>query len=123
MCLCDEKVSDEILEFWFEGSTSDNVKRRWFLATGSAEQAAFDARVCEKYGATLESALTGAFDVEARRSARGTLALVVLLDQLSRHIHRSAPERLVACDERAVALTRHALDVIACISLCARVVV
>jgi uncharacterized protein (DUF924 family) len=105
------EIFREILNFWFSGSASENVKHRWFLAAGTAEQTAFDQLVREKFAAHLETALTGAYEAAAARDARSTLALIILLDQLSRHVFRDEPARLVPCDVKASFLAHQSLEV------------
>ena len=109
----DAQLRSSILDFWFNNgaSAAENVKHRWFLAAGTAEQAAFDVVVCERFATQLELALTGAYDASAMLEPRAALALIILLDQFSRHIFRHEPQRLVPCDERAAMLARRALAV------------
>jgi len=49
-----------------------------------------DAHIRERFGADLERAARGALDPWAAHP-RGALALVIVLDQFSRHIHRGTP--------------------------------
>lgn len=93
--------AEDLLEFWFAGVASSpraigERNRVWF-----GRDAAFDQQCTEKFAALLEAA--GAGELEHwKDSPRGRLALIVLLDQLSRNIHRgsSAAYRL---DDRALA--------------------
>jgi uncharacterized protein (DUF924 family) len=82
---------DDVLGFWFGASgadgTLDPLKRKmWF---GDGQQ--YDAEIRERFGALHERAGRGAFDQEWTATPRGTIALVVVLDQFSRHIHRGTP--------------------------------
>ena len=56
-----------------------------------------------RYGALLDAACDGACDHWA--AAVGALALIVVLDQFSRNIHRGTP-RAFAADPKALALAR-----------------
>jgi uncharacterized protein (DUF924 family) len=76
----------DILAFWF----SDAVKGKWF---GSGES--FDAELRHRFGGLLQSAKLGALAHWAE-NPDGVLALVILLDQFSRNIHRGAPEAFAA---------------------------
>ena len=59
-------------------------------------------------GRDHERAAAGAYDA-SMESARGCLALVLLLDQVPRHLYREDPKAF-ATDARALALTRHAVE-------------
>ena len=75
----------DILDFWF--ADGPNTKRLiWFQCTP-----AFDAQCAALCGALLEPARTGAFDHWAE-TAEGTLALLLLLDQMPRNIHRGTAD-------------------------------
>lgn len=88
----------DILSYWF----SDDVKAKWF-----ARDDAFDAELRRRFGALLGEAGKGAFAHWAE-SPDGTLALVILLDQLSRNIHRGTPEAF-ATDAAALAAAKEAV--------------
>jgi uncharacterized protein (DUF924 family) len=61
--------------------------------------AAYDAEIFIRFGVDYEKAINGELD-DWLNSYRGRLALIILLDQFSRHIHRG--DRLAfAQDERA----------------------
>lgn len=101
-------TAEAVLEFWFGAparSEADLLAKvqRWF-----AGGAALDAEIGRCFGADVESALAGDRDVWAD-SPRGLLALVLLLDQFPRSIHRGTP-RAFEGDARAMALaeTAHA---------------
>jgi len=99
---------DEVLEYWFGAEPTTQAEmdakiRRWFLAG-----AAVDGEIIAKFGALVEAAVRGELDAWAD-SARGRLALVILLDQLTRHTYRGQA-RMYAGDEKAQQL---ALDAFA----------
>jgi uncharacterized protein (DUF924 family) len=80
----------ELLAFWF----SDQVRPRWF-----AKDAAFDELVRQRFAASAAAAASGALDgwtIEPE----SCLALVLLLDQLPRNVHRGSP-RAFAVDAKA----------------------
>ncbi|MGS5086099.1 DUF924 family protein [Hydrogenophaga sp. A37] len=97
----------DVLDFWLgDGMTrdwpSDNRNDLWF--GGGAEQ---DALIRERFGALVEHALDGGLiDWEAPLHDR--LALVLLLDQFTRNVHRGQP-RAFAGDGRAQRLVMHTL--------------
>tara|TARA_R110002096_G_scaffold2922_6_gene14810 strand:+ start:5532 stop:6143 length:612 start_codon:yes stop_codon:yes gene_type:complete len=92
---------DEIVEFWF-GHDSDDPEQLqhryelWFRA-----DPAFDAIVRERFGAAVADAAAGKL-ADWSGTARGTLALIVLLDQFPRNIHRGTADAF-ACDPLALA--------------------
>jgi uncharacterized protein (DUF924 family) len=81
----------------------DDVLREWFRDPERwwKQDAAFDDFLRKTYGADVEAAIRGELDDWAG-SPRGALALVILLDQLTRNIYRGTP-RMYAGDAKAVA--------------------
>ena len=74
---------DDVLRFWFvESAPSD-----WFTKSD-----AFDARVRSRLGPALEAADRGQLGAWAE-SARGTLALCLLLDQVPRNLFRGTADQ------------------------------
>lgn len=87
-----------ILTFWFEEITY----KQWF-----AKDDAFDALLKDRFGKLVADALGGRLDGWAK-TKDGTLALILLLDQMTRNIHRNTPLAF-AGDEMALA---HALNAV-----------
>lgn len=81
---------DEVLRFWFE----ETPPERRFAADPD-----FDAEIARRFGEAVEAAGRGALD-DWQRTAGGALALVLLLDQFPRNIHRGTP-RAFAFDAKA----------------------
>ena len=52
-----------------------------------------DDAITHRFGATLSSAERGDLDAWAETSPSHAVALVVTLDQFSRHVYRHAPDR------------------------------
>ncbi|HBC25559.1 DUF924 family protein [Stutzerimonas stutzeri] len=97
----------DLLHWWFgQGSSATEIaaekQRLWF---GYRPQQ--DAEARERFGALVEQALNGDLQDWAELP-EGWLALVLLLDQLPRMIHRDTP-RAFAGDERAQQLVRDGL--------------
>ncbi len=91
---------DEVLDFWFAGSPQ--VWREvWFR-----RQDDFDA-TCAAFADALRAARQGALDHWAN-TPRGALALIILLDQFSRNLHRGSPEAFAA-DPQACMLAHRAV--------------
>ena len=99
---------DDVLTFWFGNAPATNADefgakmKRWYLG-GEVEDAAIRAR----FAGTIEQALAGELDAWAE-TPRGRLALVILLDQMTRSVFRDTA-RAFAGDARAQALAAGAL--------------
>ncbi len=88
----------EIVDFWF----SDAAKALWFKPTPE-----FDALLRERYAPLMRAAHAGELHDWAD-TPRGALALIILLDQLPRNVHRGEPASF-ASDAAALAVARQAL--------------
>lgn len=91
---------DEVLDFWFVGDPAAH-RKVWF-----EKDAEFDA-ACSRFADALRDARAGVFD-HWTDTPRGTLALIVLLDQFSRNLHRGSPEAFAA-DAKAREIARSAV--------------
>ena len=90
---------DEILAFWF----SEDSKQRWFAPTP-----AFDRLIRERFAGLVARAAGG--ELEAwERSAKGCVALCILLDQMPRNLFRGTP-RAFATDHKALDIAARAVD-------------
>jgi len=93
---------EDILQFWFGAFptpyTADASKVDMWFKSG----AAYDSEIFIKFGVDYEKAINGELD-HWIDSWRGRLALIILLDQFSRHIHRGTAQSF-AQDEKAQAL-------------------
>jgi uncharacterized protein (DUF924 family) len=97
-----------VLDFWFgePASTTEQLGTkvaRWFRAGAS-----LDGEVKEKFGALIEQAVGGAL-TEWEATTEGSLALIILLDQLTRHAYRDSP-RMYDGDARAQRLVLALFD-------------
>lgn len=91
-----------ILDFWFSASELDAPQidsrmERWF-----GSDPALDQRIGEEFGGLVEDAIEGKLDDWAK-TTEGRLALILLLDQFCRNIHRGTA-RAFAGDKRALRL-------------------
>ena len=77
----------EVLDFWFGGVQKENYKTKWFPANKELE-AKVDHEVYHRFNSTFEAALDGGLDAWKRKGVREHVALIVVLDQFSRHIYR-----------------------------------
>ena len=80
----------DVLTFWFRDATRgpEALRRRGDVWFGT--DAEFDRECATRFGTLLETAARGALDSWAGTPS-GRLALVVLLDQMPRNIHRGSP--------------------------------
>jgi uncharacterized protein (DUF924 family) len=78
----------DILEFWFAGNPSERWKK-WF-----EKSSGFDTR-CAEFTTAIRDARAGHQDHWAA-TPKGALALIVLLDQLSRNVFRGSAEAFAA---------------------------
>jgi uncharacterized protein (DUF924 family) len=89
---------DDVLDFWFgadAAAVDAAAVQRWF-----ARDDAFDATIRERFGAAVPIARDGGLDAWARHP-RGWLALLLVLDQFPRNLHRGSPLAF-ASDARAL---------------------
>lgn len=99
---------DPVLEFWFgtlddKGTADAFHMKRWFT-----KDPAFDAEIVERFGALHDSLASGGGE-DWLTSARGRLAVVIVLDQFSRNMFRGDP-RSFASDRRALEVALRAVD-------------
>ena len=82
---------DAVLAFWFKEQelSAPQIDRRMDIWFG--EDAAFDHEIQQEFADDVERASTGELDHWAEDS-RGRLALIILLDQFRRNIHRNTAE-------------------------------
>jgi uncharacterized protein (DUF924 family) len=88
----------EVLDFWFGGDQQVNYRTKWFPEGSSALQAAIDAEIFQRFNGLLEEAIEGKLKLWESTNI-STVALIVILDQFSRHIYRYR-QLPVGCDER-----------------------
>ena len=80
-----------ILDFWFAGSGRESPRvdsrmDRWFRVDEK-----LDSQIRDEFGDLVERASNGELD-DWTESARGRLALILLLDQFRRNIYRGSPD-------------------------------
>lgn len=100
--------AETVLQFWFADVRScpegfEQRKRFWFSPSPRA-----DAMLRERFADAVTQALGGELDHWATQ-AGGNLALVLMLDQFPRNIHRGSP-RAFAADARALVWARRGIE-------------
>jgi uncharacterized protein (DUF924 family) len=107
--LSTQRHAHDVLEFWFGNRpyAPEAVLRRmrlWFGDAAAPElRPQADETLRQRFGVLAGAAARGLFD-SWESSPRRRLALILLLDQFPRHIHRGEP-RAYQQDRRALALT------------------
>lgn len=98
---------DRILDEWFgplsAAGAADDKRQRWYK-----KDAAFDGHLREHFEADVGAALAGTHDDWAE-TGRGCLALVILLDQMTRNIFRGTAQ-MYCGDARAIEIAQRAID-------------
>lgn len=90
---------DTILDYWY----SERIKKHWFRSTPE-----LDTEIRDKFESLWESAASGDLNHWAE-TAQGTLALVIILDQLPLNMFRNQAKSFHT-EQLAVQITRQALD-------------
>lgn len=88
----------DVIDFWLA-----QPQKAYFIA-----DAEFDDLLREKFGATHARAASGAFE-NWQETRDGRLGLILLLDQMSRNLHRGTPG-MFAADSMALAIAAKAID-------------
>lgn len=107
--------AQQVLDFWFgppEDAAYGQSRPAWFR-----KDPAFDALIQRRFGAVVQQALDGGLgawaDPDVCPDPRGAVALVLVLDQFTRNIARTAqqtPASAFAGDRQALALARDLVD-------------
>lgn len=101
-------AAQALLDLWF-GNDEDPVRTSAAKASlWWGKDPETDALLAARFGELRERAKRGDLD-DWKRTARGRLALVIALDQLSRNLHRGTPEAFAA-DPKALALALEGID-------------
>ena len=79
---------ERVLDFWFgkcgaDGALDRAKQKMWF-----SDGRNYDAVIRKQFGKLHRRAARGEMDAEWAATPRGRIALIVVLDQFSRHIHR-----------------------------------
>lgn len=96
--MADLPSSQQVLDFWFSAGP-----KKWFT-----KDDAFDGHIREQFLSLHQEAASGNVD-NWSSTAEGTLALIIVLDQFSRNLHRNSPLAF-ASDAKALVLSQTAID-------------
>jgi uncharacterized protein (DUF924 family) len=99
---------EDVLRFWFPEHLSDNHAAmlrqfEWWFRGGA------DTAIAERFAGLLQRAARGDLDHWAGEP-RSRLALIIVLDQFSRSVHRGTP-RAFAQDAKALALALEGMEI------------
>ncbi|KAK1944121.1 tRNA(Ile)-lysidine synthase [Phytophthora citrophthora] len=100
----------QVLSFWFDGDQAETYRSKWFPSDGSDRQKATDVEVVAKFGELLKRAERGELDNWQDESVDSCVALILLLDQFSRHVYRD--RSVVANEEQRTRNDVHSLTVV-----------
>ena len=105
----DRELPAAVLAQWFGAARVDDAtamrhSQQWFT-----KSPAFDQQLRERFGTAVQAALGGALQHWAGHGAWERLALILLLDQFTRNIHRGQPESF-AGDAQALALALEGME-------------
>jgi len=100
--------SQEVLGYWFGSldeydSCPKDRSPLWFMKSEKT-----DREIMSRFLKDLNQAAVGAYD-SWKESPRGRLALIILMDQMSRNIYRGTP-RAFATDPQALQLSLEAIE-------------
>jgi uncharacterized protein (DUF924 family) len=82
---------EQVLDFWFgacgpDGSLDPAKRKMWF-----SDGRTYDPEIRKRFRKLHRRAASGELDREWSATPRGAIALIVALDQFSRHVHRGTP--------------------------------
>ncbi len=92
----------DVLDFWFGGARPLTMRKEWFTKSD-----AFDQEILQRFGPTVDHALTGDL-VEWLDEPHSALAYILVLDQFTRNAYRGLPKSY-AGDPLALAATHRLL--------------
>eukprot|EP00601_Ochromonadales_sp_CCMP2298_P036042 CAMPEP_0173359518 /NCGR_PEP_ID=MMETSP1144-20121109/20085_1 /TAXON_ID=483371 /ORGANISM="non described non described, Strain CCMP2298" /LENGTH=289 /DNA_ID=CAMNT_0014308787 /DNA_START=37 /DNA_END=903 /DNA_ORIENTATION=+ len=83
----DAELIEAVREFWFGGDQRTNYRLKWFPDIASGQQSKMDTHIFASFDKLLEDGIAEKLN-HWQGTRSGCVALIVLLDQFSRHIHR-----------------------------------
>lgn len=101
-----DKLTEEVINFWFGAPDSAELgadRAIWFDSDPE-----FDQQIRQRFGQANIQAASGELDY-MMQTQRGSLALIILLDQFSRNIYRGQAEAF-ANDSKVRQVAEHALQ-------------
>lgn len=104
------KTIQSVIQFWFGDFDChpSNLPEAKFIARWWMKDDEFDDAIRVKFGDLIEQASRSELD-DWKNSAKGTLALIILLDQFRRNIYRGT-NKMYSSDAKALELTLHCIN-------------
>jgi uncharacterized protein (DUF924 family) len=84
-----EAEAERVLAFWFDGPAKG---KHYWCPGGPQEQAQLDALISAEFAPLIEKAVAGELEQTWTNTARGSLALILLIDQFCRNVFRGTPQ-------------------------------
>ncbi|TDH71298.1 hypothetical protein CCR75_004640 [Bremia lactucae] len=78
----------DVLRYWFDGDQAETYRCKWFPSDGSDNQMNTDIEVAARFRALLTQAEDGKLENWRDESPNTCVALILVLDQFSRHVYR-----------------------------------
>jgi uncharacterized protein (DUF924 family) len=99
---------DDLLDYWFDGCPTDpgrlkGLMKKWFSVSSDN-----DGELRRRFGSIARAAAAGEL-THWEKTEHGRLALILLLDQLPRNLHRGSAAAF-AQDEKALALALEGIE-------------
>ncbi|CEG43323.1 trna-lysidine synthetase [Plasmopara halstedii] len=100
----------EVLRYWFGSDQAESYQTKWFPSDGSDKQKATDSEIKAQFRSLLGRAETGELESWRDTSPDTCVALILVLDQFSRHVYR---DRSIATNREQLARNDiHALAIV-----------
>ncbi|CAH0482424.1 unnamed protein product [Peronospora belbahrii] len=80
--------AQDVLRYWFDGDQMETYRLKWFPTQGSIKQQQTDREIAHRFGPLLTQAEAGELNSWRFESPETCVALILVLDQFSRHIYR-----------------------------------
>ncbi len=101
-------LPQSVLHFWFGGNPAANYREKWFPKDGSEQQRITDHAIRDRFVKVLQAAERGELSWW-EDEPRTLLALIIVLDQFSRHIYRQKRDLILKNDVLALSKTEKML--------------
>ncbi|CAI5747310.1 unnamed protein product [Peronospora destructor] len=106
--------AQNVLQYWFSGDQTELHRSKWFPIKDSDQQHQIDNEIAHRFGSLLARAEAGDLESWRLESPDTCVALILVLDQFSRHLYRNCNvaanvEQLKRNDAHALAIVEHNL--------------
>uniref|UniRef100_A0AAV1TL55 tRNA(Ile)-lysidine synthetase n=1 Tax=Peronospora matthiolae TaxID=2874970 RepID=A0AAV1TL55_9STRA len=91
--------AQDVLRYWFDGDQTETHRSKWFAPEGSDKQKQTDVEVANRFGSLLTRAEANELESWSTESPDSCVALILVLDQFSRHIYRARNVAEQKCEQ------------------------